>query len=131
LRQGRFGIDLADPAHCADPETAMFIDQHVELAADPAVPRGGVRVTLTTQGGDTADVLQEHALGTPQYPATRAQVEGKFLLGAAARLGPALSGELLAELSELDRVADCAELIRRSRQVNSGCADAAHPAASR
>ncbi len=131
LRHGRFGIDLADPAHCADRETGMFIDQRVVFAPDPAVPRGGVGVSVTTQGGDTVGVLQEHALGTPRYPATRAQVEEKFLLGAAARLGPALSGGLLAELSGLDRVADCAELIRRSRQVNSGCADSAHPSASR
>jgi 2-methylcitrate dehydratase PrpD len=128
LLEGRFDIDLADPAHCADPDTALFIDQRVVFAADPAVPRGGVGISLTTHGGDTVGLVQEHALGTPQNPAARAQVEGKFLLGAGRRLGSAPSQELLTDLNGLDRVTDCAELIGSSRQVSSGFAGAAHPA---
>jgi 2-methylcitrate dehydratase PrpD len=130
IRHGRFDIDLCDPAHCGDLDTMMFIDQRVAFAADPAVPRGGIGITMTTQGGDTIDIQQEHALGTPQCPATRAQIEAKFLRGAAAKLGPALSEELLSELSGLDQVADCADLLRRSRPVSPGIA-VAHPASSR
>jgi 2-methylcitrate dehydratase PrpD len=128
LLEGRFDIDLADPAHCADPDTARFIDQRVVFEADPAVPRGGVGISLTTRGGDTVGLVQEHALGTPQNPAARAQVEGKFLLGAGRRLGSVPSQELLADLNGLDRVTDCAELIGNSRQVSSGYAGAARPA---
>jgi hypothetical protein len=73
-------------------------------------------------------LVQEHALGTPQNPAARAQIEGKFLLGAGRRLGSAPSQELLTDLNGLDRVTDCAELIGSSRQVSSGFAGAAHPA---
>jgi 2-methylcitrate dehydratase PrpD len=130
LLEGRFDIDLADPVHCADPDTAMFIDQQVVLVADPAVPRGGVGISLTTHGGDTMGLVQEHALGTPQNPAARAQVEGKFLLGAGRRLGSVPSQELLTDLNGLDRVTDCAEMIGRSRQVSSGYAGAAHPAST-
>jgi len=128
LLEGRFDIDLADPAHCTDPDTATFIDQRVVFVADPAVPRGGIRISLTTHGGGTVGLVQEHALGTPQNPAARAQVEGKFLRAASRRLGSAPSQELLTDLNGLDRVADCAELIRSSRQVSSGHAGAAHPA---
>jgi len=128
LLEGRFDIDLADPAHCTDPDTATFIDQRVGFVADPAVPRGGVGISLITHGGGTVGLVQVHALGTPQNPAARARVEGKFLLAAGRRLGSASSQELLTDLNGLDRVADCAELIGSSRQVSVGYADAAHQA---
>jgi 2-methylcitrate dehydratase PrpD len=120
LRHGRFDIDLAGPAHCGDPETRAFIDEHIFFLADPAIPRGGAGISVTDKGGDTAGIAAEHALGTPRNPATRAQIEGKFLLGAGRRLGSAPSKELLTDLNGLDGVTDCAELVRRSRQISSG-----------
>ena len=86
------------------------------LLADPAVPRGGVRVRITTSGGVMHDIGQDHALGTPQHPASRAQVGEKFAGNAAARLGAARAGELLAGFSRLDEVPDCAPLIALTRQ---------------
>lgn len=130
LLEGRFDIDLADHGHCVDPDTLLFIDEHVALVADPAVPRGGVQVTLTTRGDATVDIGVDHALGTPQRPATRAQVEDKFLRYATPRLGVVRSKELLAELNGLDQADDCADLIRLSRPMSSGDADAARPGRS-
>ena len=98
-----------------DPGTMRFIDQRIALVPDAGVPRGGVKVTLTTRDDVTVDIGVRHALGTPQCPATRAQVEDKFLRYAAPRLGRPRSKELLAELAGLDQVGDCANLIRRSR----------------
>ncbi|MGH3069580.1 MAG: MmgE/PrpD family protein [Streptosporangiaceae bacterium] len=118
LLHGRFDIDLAGPAYRAGQDVTMFIDQRIALVPDPGVPRGGVHVTLTTRSGATVDIRQEHALGTPQLPATRSQVEGKFLRAARTRLSPGLGEELLADLSGLDRVPDCSDLIRRSREVS-------------
>ena len=62
------------------------------------------------------DICSGHALGTPQHPASRAQAEDKFTGNAAARLGPARAGELLAGISRLDGVPDCAPLIALTRQ---------------
>jgi 2-methylcitrate dehydratase PrpD len=115
IRHGRFDIGLTDPAHIASPQIKAFIDERVSFAPDPAVPRGGVHLTLTTRDGVTTQIRQDHALGTPQNVATRAQIEGKFVPGAAARLGPEPSGELLAGLTRLDQVADCADLLRLTR----------------
>jgi 2-methylcitrate dehydratase PrpD len=112
IRHGRFGIDLADPAVCDDPDTAKFIDSRVHFRPDPTVPRGGVQVTLHPRHGEPVVVRSDYALGTPQRPATPAQVQGKFLAGASARIGPAAAETLLGRLSQLDQVADCADLLR-------------------
>ena len=113
--EGRFDIDLADHGHCVDPDTIRFIDQHIALVPDAEVPRGGVRVTLTTRDDATVDIGVEHALGTPQCPATRAQVQDKFLRYAASRLGMVRGKELLAGLTRVDQAEDCADLIRGTR----------------
>jgi len=74
---------------------------------------------VTDKGGDTAGIAAEHALGTP---GTRRQGPGRGQVpaGAGRRLGSAPSKELLTDLNGLDGVTDCAELIRRSRQISSG-----------
>jgi 2-methylcitrate dehydratase PrpD len=122
LRRGRFDIDLTDQAHRDGPDITKFIDQRIAFVPDPAVPRGGVQVTMTPHHGATAVVRQEHALGTPPFPATWAQIEDKFLRCASPRLSPAAGGKLLAQLSNLDQVADCADLLRLTRPVVPGSA---------
>ncbi len=115
ILHGRFGIDLADQAHRADPRIATFIDQRVRLLPNPAVPRGGVHVTLHTRGHGAVAVREQAALGTPCRPADPDRLRGKFLAGAAARLGQARAGQLLDRLSDLDGLADCADLLRLAR----------------
>ena len=115
IMNGRFGIDLTDSGHCARPGIAAFIDEHVTLVPDPDVPRGGVQLTLTTRTGAPTVIRQDHALGTPQNPAPRTQVEAKFLQGATTRLGPERAEDLLAQLVNPDQIADCANLLRRAR----------------
>lgn len=112
LVYGRFDIELTGPAYCTDSDIAAFIDERVALTADPAVPLGGVHVTLTTLDGGTVDIRQEHALGTPQNAATGEQIEDKFRRNASARLGPERGAALLAMLGRLEQVADCADLLR-------------------
>ena len=127
IAHGRFGIDLTDPPHREDPDLTAFIGQRVAFGPDPTVPRGGVEVVMTGQDGTTEVIRQEHALGTAQFPATRAQIEDKFLQGAQTRLAPAAAEELLAMLSHLDDVGDCADLVRLTRPPPAG----ARPVASR
>jgi 2-methylcitrate dehydratase PrpD len=115
IQHGRFDIDLTGPAHIASPEIRAFVDDRIVFTPDPAVPRGGVHVTLTTRNGATTQIRQDHALGTPQNAATGAQIEAKFRRGAAGRLGPEPARALLAQLTRLDQVADCAELLRLTR----------------
>jgi 2-methylcitrate dehydratase PrpD len=122
IMHGRFGIDLTEPAHRDDPGITKFIDQRVDFLPDPAVPRGGVQVGLTTRDGGTMAIRQDHALGTPQRPATTAQIQQKFLRGAHVRAGATLGEELLGQLSHLDQVADCADLFHLLR---GGAHDAA------
>ena len=99
IRHGRFGIDLADPTVCDDPDTAKFIDTRVNFRPDAAVPRGGVAVTMHPRAGDPVMVRQDYALGTPQYPADPAQVRDKFLAGAAARIGETRAEDAAGGLS--------------------------------
>jgi 2-methylcitrate dehydratase PrpD len=115
IAHGRFGIDLAGPPHLRDAGLAAFIDERVALLADPGVPRGGARIRISVGGEVTREVRCDHALGTPAHPASRAQVESKFAGYAAARLGAARAGELLAGIYALDGVPDCAPLIALTR----------------
>ena len=115
IMHGRFDIDLTGPAHRDAAEITKFIDQRVDLLPDPTVPRGGVEVALTTRDGGIVAIRQDHALGTPQRPATAAQIQQKFLRCASSRVGPAAGEELLRQLSHLDQVTDCADLLRLLR----------------
>jgi len=118
VTHGRFGIDLTDPRHLEDPVLDNFIDEHIVLMPDPAVPRGGAHVTLTTRAGQVTDIHQEHALGTPQLPASREQLGGKFRDNARTRLSSQPADELAADLNDLDSVGDCADLLARTRRAS-------------
>jgi 2-methylcitrate dehydratase PrpD len=121
LLHGRFDIDLAAPAHRGRPDVAALIDDHVAFLPDPSVPHGGVRVRLVGRDGSALDLRQDHALGTPRCPAAPGQVEAKFSRNATARLGATLSDELLAGLSQLDQVSDCAGLLALTRHARPAC----------
>ena len=118
VTHGRFGIDLTDPQHLEDPVLDNFIDEHIVLMPDPAVPRGGAHVTLTTRAGQVTDIHQEHALGTPQLPASREQLGGKFRDNARTRLSSQPADELAADLNDLDSVGDCADLLALTRRAS-------------
>lgn len=111
----RFGIDLTDPQYLKDPALGHFIDEHIVLVPDPAVPRGGAHVALTTRDGQVTDIHQEHALGTPQLPASRGQLADKFRDNARTRLSLQPAEELAAGLNDLDSVGDCADLLGLTR----------------
>lgn len=115
ITHGRFGIDLTAPAHREDAGLNAFIDRRVSFLPDSAVPRGAVGLTITTRGGDTIVVRQDHALGTPQRPAPARRVTGKFVANAEPRIGAGGTGELLARLTSLDKVTDTADLLRLTR----------------
>jgi 2-methylcitrate dehydratase PrpD len=115
LLHGRFDIDLTDAAHRDRADISDLIDQRIRFVPDPDVSRGGVQIKVTARSGATIVVGQAHALGTPQHPAAPAQAEGKFLRYASARLGAERGEELLARLTDLDHLADCADLLRLTR----------------
>lgn len=115
LLHGRFDIDLTGPMHIASPAVASFIDERVTFTPDPALPRGAARVRLTCRDGEVVNIRSEHALGTPQRPATLAQISEKFTRNAAARLPAGVTADLLAGVGDLDRLADCAELLAMLR----------------
>jgi 2-methylcitrate dehydratase PrpD len=112
IAHGRFGIDLAGAARRDDPQIATLIDRRIRLLPDPAVPRGGVHVTLRRHGGGAVVIREQAAAGTPGRAATPAQLRGKFLAGAAPRIGQAAARQLLDRLGRLEDVTDCADLLR-------------------
>jgi 2-methylcitrate dehydratase PrpD len=115
ITHGRFGIDLTTPAHLADPGLAAFIDQYVSLVSDDSVPRGAVRLTITTRDGGTVAVREDHALGTPQHPVPAQQVREKFRTNAEPRIGTHRAAELLARLTHPDEITDTANLLLLTR----------------
>jgi len=115
VTHGRFGIDLTEPQYREDRGLADFIDEHIVLVPDPAVPRGGAHVRLTARNGQVTDIHQEHALGTPQLPASREQLADKFRDNARSRLSSQSADELAAGLNDLDLVGDCADLLGLTR----------------
>lgn len=118
---GRFGVDLADPAAAGRAEIGAFIDQKVTLAPDESLPRGPVVVEVIRSDGTTTITRQDHALGSPGMPASTRQVEAKFAAAARSRLpDDGVVDRLLQSLRAPGAISDCADLAGLTRCPSGG-----------
>ena len=103
LHDQRVWFDGVRPPRIHDDQLLDFGEQRVRLVEVSDLPVNGCELTLRL--GDRRQLHRrvEQARGTAQNPATRADVDKKFLLAAEPRLGEDAAGELLAILWDLER----------------------------
>jgi 2-methylcitrate dehydratase PrpD len=103
LHDGRVWFDGVRPPRIHDGQLLEFGEQRVRLVEVSNLPVNGCELTLRLADGGELHRRVEQAKGTAENPATRADVDKKFLLAAEPRLGEDAAGELLAILWDLER----------------------------
>ena len=81
-----------------DPTLVSFLESHVDVVPDDAVPPLGSRVVVTSRDGSTAEATVDVPRGDPRSRATRAELAAKAHLFADDRIGPEHVDELIAHV---------------------------------
>jgi 2-methylcitrate dehydratase PrpD len=115
LHEGCFGVDSVRPEVYTNPQIVQFIEDRIAFVPEPGLSIGTVRVTLSLTDGRTLIVREDHARGTPQAPATTAELEAKFRAFATSRLPSTDAGRLLDLLRDIPALDDCAELMEATQ----------------
>jgi 2-methylcitrate dehydratase PrpD len=103
LHDQRVWFDGVRPPRIHDDQLLDFGEHRVRLVEVSDLPVNGCELTLRLGDGRELHRRVEQAKGTAENPATRADVDKKFLLAAEPRLGEDAAGELLAILWDLER----------------------------
>jgi len=110
LRDGRFWLDSVGPEALADADLRRFMRERVELVAAPDLTREQSRVEVRTAGGRVLAAAADAARGTPENPATAADLCTKFKDAVGGRLAEADAAALLDRLLEVDKQDDLGRL---------------------
>ena len=79
---------------------------------DEKIPIGGVQVKILTVDGQTIELKEDYATGTPKRPVTSEQLERKFLQASSEKITHKASLELLALLSDLEKLHSFSDLFK-------------------
>ena len=103
LHDRRVWFDGVRAPRIHDAELLDFSEKRVRLVEVSDLPVNGCELTVRLDDGRELQRRVEEARGTAKNPATRDDVDKKFLLSAEPRLGEDAAGELLAILWDLER----------------------------
>lgn len=78
-----------------DPSLVEFLESHVDVVSDGAVPPLGSRVVVVSRDGSTAEATVDVPRGDPRSRATRDELAAKAHLFADDRIGPEQVDELV------------------------------------
>ena len=112
LKNGYFWIDLVSPGKLEDQDVLNFAKNKVLLVGDEKIPIGGVQVKILTVDGQTIELKEDYATGTPKRPVTSEQLERKFLQASSEKITHKASLELLALLSDLEKLHSFSDLFK-------------------
>ncbi|MDE0059344.1 MAG: MmgE/PrpD family protein [Defluviicoccus sp.] len=110
LRDRRLTLDQFEPDCYDDPALRRFAAERVEVVLDPELSGGQAVAEIGTATGARRSARCAHALGTPQNPLSRAQVEEKFRTYAEPVLGPRRTDRTIAAVGALEQLASSREL---------------------
>lgn len=103
LHDGQLWFDGVRAPRIHDQQLLEFGEQRVHLIEVSDLPINGCDLTLRLSDGRELHRRVEQAKGTAENPASRADVDTKFLLAAEPRLGEEAAAELLEILWDLER----------------------------
>jgi 2-methylcitrate dehydratase PrpD len=112
LHDRELWLDQFGPARYNDPALRRFIDERVEVEADPSLPRTSCRVEVRTRDGRDLTVRADAAKGDPNRPVTPEELTKKFRQCAAGRLPTETTERALEMLLRIEEVSDVGELMR-------------------
>ena len=105
-------LEQFGPARYDDAGLRRFMEERVETAPDPALPRQAVRLELRTRGGQDLVVRVDHARGSPGNRATRAELIEKFHRCAQDRLPASTAEQALESVLRLEELGSVRQLTR-------------------
>lgn len=103
LHDKRLWFDGVRPPRIHDEDLLTYGEQRVHLVEVPDLPVNGCELTVRLLDGPALRQRVETARGTAENPASRSDIDEKFLLAAEPRLGEDAAGELLEILWDLER----------------------------
>ncbi len=103
LHDERLWFDGVRPPRIHDEKLLTYGEQRVRLVEVPDLPVNGCDLTVRLNDGSELRRRVETAKGTAENPASRADIDKKFLLAAEPKLGEEAAGEFLAILWDLER----------------------------
>ena len=103
LHDQRLWFDGVRSPRINDDDLLRYGEQKVRLVEVPDLAVNGCELTLRLSDGRDLHRRVEKAKGTAENPATRSDVDKKFLLAAEPRLGEDAAAELLAILWDIER----------------------------
>ena len=107
---GRVGVDTFDDGPLGDPRVQALLPK-IEMRVDPEIARGRpsltqARVTVRLSDGREVSARADGARGYPDEPASREELDAKFLACARRALDERAARQALDALHALDRLAD-------------------------
>lgn len=111
LRDGRFWLDAVDPARLEDPDLRRFMQERIELVADPALTRERSAIDVIMKGGCVVSAQTDAAKGTADNPATLEDLRNKFEQCEGGRFAARSGEELLDLLVHIDEQPDLRRLL--------------------
>jgi 2-methylcitrate dehydratase PrpD len=97
-------LEQFGPARYNDIGLRQFMQERVEVAPDPALPRHSLRLEVRTGSGLDLAVHVDHAKGSPGNRATRAELVEKFRHCAVGRLPTATASQVLECVLDLENL---------------------------
>ena len=129
LLHGTVGIDHLDAASVTHPDTVDLMrkvvlveDEHLVAPNERLKYPEAATVVITLQDGTRVEHTVLAATGMPHQPATRQQLERKFLDCASRSLAVDLASELLDRLRRLPQMSDTRMLLPFRRRFVTGAA---------
>jgi 2-methylcitrate dehydratase PrpD len=115
LRDRALTLAQFEPSRYDDPELKKFAAERVEVVADSTLAGAQAVVEAETLTGAKVTVRCDFPKGSPENPATQAQVENKFRTYAKARLNSAAIESVLSAVKALEELPSAGDLMRMLR----------------
>ena len=116
LHDRELSLAQFEPARYDDPVLRRYAAEQVEVRPDPGLTGVQALVEAETVDGSTIAARCDYPRGSPENALSRAQIEGKFLTYAKARLPASCAEEVIRTVSRLEELGSTRTLMNLLRR---------------